>query len=151
MSLTEDQQSKLVARLGSLLPELFGQEPDARALLVDIGRMRSRQSEWRNPAFFWEAELRALQLGAIHDGIPALVVAAAARLPGNDVLAALAEVTAPGRQASAQRPEEERGESGRAAHEPDLPEGRAVGLPRHARNQPDSQRPRRTDRGGSRT
>jgi uncharacterized protein (DUF2235 family) len=104
MSVTEDQQRRLVAQLRLLLPELFDQEPDARALLADIGRVRSRQPEWRSSAAFWEAELRSLQLGAVRDGIPALVVAAAAWFPGNDVLAGLAEVVAPDFQASAQQP-----------------------------------------------
>jgi hypothetical protein len=126
MSVTEDQQRKLVAELRLLLPELFDQEEVARALLADIGRVRSRQSEWRSSVAFWEAELRSLQLGTIRDGIPALVVAAAARFPGNDVLAALAELVVPDFQASAPQPEEKKEESDRAARKPDLPEARLV-------------------------
>jgi hypothetical protein len=104
MSVTEDQKKKLVAELRPLLPELFYQEPDARAVLEEAGRARGRQSDWRTPASFWDSELRALAQGAVRDGIPALIAAAAAQYPGNDQLSAMfsemsaADGQAPGRQ-----------------------------------------------------
>ena len=88
-SLTEDETRRLVAELRQLLPELFYQEVDARAVLEEAGRGRGRQAEWRNPDAFWAAELRALQQGAVRDGISALITAAAAEYPGNDQLAAM--------------------------------------------------------------
>ena len=94
-SLTEDQTRRLAAELRQLLPELFDQEPDARALLASIGRPRSRQAAWHTPAAFWDSELRALLLGVIRSGIQALVLAATAEYPANGQLAAmLAEVRA---------------------------------------------------------
>ena len=130
MSVTGDQQRKLVTELLLLLPELFDQESDARALLAAIGRTRSRQSAWLNSAFFWRTELRLLDQGVVDGDILDLIVAAAARFPGNDALAALAEMAAPDSRASAQQPEEEKHESDRVAHKPDLPEGRPVEVAR---------------------
>jgi len=87
---------RLIAELSALLPELFSYHEDASALLEDVGRPRSRQSAWRNPSAFWASELRALQLGATHDGIPNLVRAAAMQYPGNLALTTiLAELNAP--------------------------------------------------------
>jgi hypothetical protein len=101
MSLTEEQK-KLLERLRQLLPELFYEEHDARAVLETAGRVRGRQTNWHNPASFWDTELRALQQGAVRDGIPALIIAAVAEYPANEELSAInAEVTidgqAPGR------------------------------------------------------
>jgi hypothetical protein len=101
MSLTEEQK-KLLEQLRQLLPELFYEEHDARAVLETAGRVRGRQTNWHNPASFWDTELRALLQGAVRDGIPALIIAAVAEFPGNPELSAInAEVTldgqAPGR------------------------------------------------------
>ena len=94
-SLTGDETRRLVAELRQLLPELFYEEVDARAVLEEAGRGRGRQAVWRDAASFWSAELGALQQGAVGDGIQALVLAAAEIYPGNAQMAAmLAEVRA---------------------------------------------------------
>jgi len=103
-SLTEDQR----AQLRELLPELFYEEHDARALLEKVGRARGQQSSWHNPASFWDAELRALLQGAVHNGIPTLIIAAVAEFPGNPELSAMnEELVAVDGQAPGRRPQDE--------------------------------------------
>ncbi|MBV9448171.1 MAG: hypothetical protein JO345_19990 [Streptosporangiaceae bacterium] len=131
MSLTEDQRKQLVAVLRPLLSELFDEEQAARALLADIGRVRARQSDWRNSDAFWEAELRALLRGAIRDGIEALIAAAAAEWPGNDRLQemlsdALVEAATPDGQAPEDEDAEEAAEDTDATGKPDLSGARIV-------------------------
>ena len=114
--------------LRPLLAELFDQESDARTLLADIGRAPKRQSEWQTSAAFWEAELGALRLGAIRDGIPALIATAAAQYPGNQVLATmLAKVSTPDDRASARQSGDE-DEQGRIVDKPDLPAAQVAEL-----------------------
>ena len=137
MSLSEDQRNKLAAELLQLLPELFDQEPDARALLASIGRPRSRQAAWHTPAAFWDSELRALLLGVIRDGIPALIVTATNEyFPGNETLLAMGtqvsvldgEVSEQPPQAR-EEPPEDQDEPGDAEAKPDLPEARVIDQP----------------------
>ena len=127
MSVTEDQKKKLVAELRPLLPELFFEEPEARAVLEDACRARGRQSDWRTPASFWESELRELAQGAVRDGIAALIAAAAAIYPGNDQLSAmLSEVNAADGQAPGRQPPDEEADEPTDAAKPDLPAPQVV-------------------------
>ncbi|HEV2259547.1 MAG TPA: effector-associated domain EAD1-containing protein [Streptosporangiaceae bacterium] len=89
-----EEQKKLFEQLRQVLPDLFYEEYDARAVLENAGRARGRQSSWHNPATFWDAELRALLQGAVLNGIPALIIAAVDAYPANAELSAIhAEVT----------------------------------------------------------
>jgi hypothetical protein len=110
MSLTEEQK-KLFEQLRQLLPDLFDEEHDARAVLENAGRARGRQSTWHSPASFWDAELRALLRGAVLNGIPALINAAVEDYPGNPGLAAIsAEIAVDGQTPGRQLPDEDQDE-----------------------------------------
>jgi Effector-associated domain 1/YukD-like N-terminal domain len=129
MSLSEDQRRELVAELRPLLPELYAEEPDARELLRNIGRPRARQSEFRNPAAFWDTELHALELGAIRDGIPALIVAVSGDWPGNDALSALVARVSTLDEEGAGPPPGDEDEPADITVKPDLPPAQVVAEP----------------------
>lgn len=120
MSMTEEQKKRF-DQLRQLLPDLYYEEQDARALLATAGRARGRQSNWHNSASFWDTELRALLQGAVRNGITALIVAAVEEYPGNEELSAIrAEIAVDGQAPGRPPRDEDEDESPGTEAKPDL-------------------------------